>query len=468
MPPPAAKVSGLRHSISSVDDYKRNGSSILKVTPLDKIGETFHPDDFPRLADNKRSNLYRNIQAYEALIGSANNSSAGKMSGLPMSSLEPRNPARVHEDQMRLRYMQNPAPRDAIHKQSPIIASLRTNVIVSAATSPADQDLMQHKVNDEFTLVTDLSVHLAERYSRSDSGIMVTVDHSACLFLAGNFEPAYILTVSALPHEVQASANKINTAHLQSFLADVLGVAAERGVVRFEAIPEENLGTNGSTIQGTLERMYKAPIVEQRSNSLTNELARPLSRGNMSPRTSFSGPRRTTLPRIDALSLPESQHSSRSSVSLMSAVSESPESNEPSSPKTPSASTSAQPDMYDLSAPTHDIFEQSPNPSVFFNKHMQRSNSAHALRERSKSLSSASPQSQQWRSATFTSGTPVPEPHHPMLTTTRMKAPSPEPPPIKRERPQSFSRSKSFLSKLRRQSFFKSGAPPVPSVPPLP
>jgi hypothetical protein len=111
------------------------------------------------------------------------------------------------------------------------------------------------QIKDEFTVVTNLSQHLAERYRRPESAIMITVTHSACLMMGGSFEPAYILTISAIPTEVQPVTNKRNAYLMQHFIADTLHVSSSRGVVRFLEIAEERLATNGSTVAGDIERL---------------------------------------------------------------------------------------------------------------------------------------------------------------------------------------------------------------------
>ncbi len=51
--------------------------------------------------------------------------------------------------------------------------------------------------------------------------------------------------------------NKRNTALVQAFMTDSLGVSAERGVVRFIGVAEEYLGTNGMTVLGEIENLTK-------------------------------------------------------------------------------------------------------------------------------------------------------------------------------------------------------------------
>jgi hypothetical protein len=105
-----------------------------------------------------------------------------------------------------------------------------------------------------------MSYHLAARYTRPDSSIMINVDHSSCLALGGTFDPCYVLTLSMVPSQMQATTNKRNAALIQSFMADILSVPPERGIVKFVAIPEENFAVNGSTLFGEIERLEQQQL----------------------------------------------------------------------------------------------------------------------------------------------------------------------------------------------------------------
>ncbi|KAF1986369.1 Tautomerase/MIF [Aulographum hederae CBS 113979] len=131
--------------------------------------------------------------------------------------------------------------REKVIRASPVVAELRTNVIIK----------------DEYTLTTDLSYHLSTRYQKSESAILVSIAHSACMLLAGSFEPAYMLTITAHPSWVGPSINKRNAALIQSFMSDVLSVGPDRGIIRFLPIEEENMATNGRTVLGEIERLEK-------------------------------------------------------------------------------------------------------------------------------------------------------------------------------------------------------------------
>lgn len=67
-----------------------------------------------------------------------------------------------------------------------------------------------------------------------------------------------MLTISALPSQLLPTTNKRNAALLQTYLAESLGVAPIRGVIRFAPIPDEDLAFNGTTILGQIENLQKA------------------------------------------------------------------------------------------------------------------------------------------------------------------------------------------------------------------
>ncbi|GAB7353152.1 hypothetical protein MBLNU459_g3686t1 [Dothideomycetes sp. NU459] len=243
--------------------------------------------------------------AIEALIGhkKTHDSSYGmladrkSMNGLKANGVsrdESRRRTQFFEEQFQYKDNSFGSARERIEKDSPVIAELRTNVIVK----------------DEFTLVTDMSYHLSTRYSRSESSIMINVDHSACLLLAGSFEPAYILTISALPSQLQPTTNKRNAALIQSFMADILSVPPERGILRFKPIPEENLATNGATVLGEMERVEKQRAEDDKNSSVKQAFQRDSRKSLASKKSALratpepGSPRTTTSKHLSAASPP--------------------------------------------------------------------------------------------------------------------------------------------------------------------
>lgn len=125
-----------------------------------------------------------------------------------------------------------------------------------------DKLLTVAQIKDEYTLVTDLSHHLSTRYQRPESSIMIIVNHSACLLLGGSFEPTYVLSITALPVQLGPTTNKRNASLIQNFMQESIGVAPDRGIIKFIPIQEECLATSGMTVMGEVERLERQQAEE--------------------------------------------------------------------------------------------------------------------------------------------------------------------------------------------------------------
>ncbi|KAA6406589.1 MAG: hypothetical protein FRX48_09644 [Lasallia pustulata] len=153
--------------------------------------------------------------------------------------------------------------RDRISGDSIVTAELKTNVIIK----------------DEYTLLTTLSTHLSARYARPPTSILIHLAHSACLLLASSFDPAYHLTITALPSLLQPTTNKRNAALIQSFMAEAIGVEAGRGVLRFVAVREEDLATGGMTVAGEIEGLAAQGHKNEQRESVDGERGGGQGRG---------------------------------------------------------------------------------------------------------------------------------------------------------------------------------------------
>ncbi|KAH8728055.1 hypothetical protein GQ44DRAFT_610146 [Phaeosphaeriaceae sp. PMI808] len=163
-----------------------------------------------------------------------------------MRPINSRSRAQFYEDSFSYKDGLASSARERVIKDAPIVAELRTNVIIK----------------DEYTLVTDLSHHLSTRYQRPETSIMITVNHSACLLLGGSFEPTYVLVINAIPVQLQPTTNKRNAAMIQQFMCESIGVASDRGIIKFVPIPEDSLAMNGMTIQGDIDKLERQQAEE--------------------------------------------------------------------------------------------------------------------------------------------------------------------------------------------------------------
>jgi len=105
--------------------------------------------------------------------------------------------------------------------------------------------------------ITKLSQLIAKCYKRSEKSIVVTVTHSACLYFARSFDPAYVATIATLPSLILPDANQTNTAEIQEFMKQILQAAPDRGLVKFTALPEDKIGTKGQTLTGEIKALEK-------------------------------------------------------------------------------------------------------------------------------------------------------------------------------------------------------------------
>jgi hypothetical protein len=115
------------------------------------------------------------------------------------------------------------------------------------------------QVESEKDFLIDFSFRLSEIYQRPASCIMVMLSTDVTMLLAGTSEPAYHLTIVALQTEIAPTKNKRSTHLIQDFMLEALEIQPTRGVLRFEALAEENLATNGMTALQEIEQLERQP-----------------------------------------------------------------------------------------------------------------------------------------------------------------------------------------------------------------
>jgi hypothetical protein len=133
---------------------------------------------------------------------------------------------------------------------------------------------------------------------------MITVNHSACLLLGGSFDPTYILTINALPVQLQPTTNKRNAALMQQFMCESIGVTPDRGIIKFIPIQEDSLAINGMTILGEIERLERQHAEENpgmkrgMTKSSRSVVSKAKSSMQLSRNTSKADPVREVTPAI--------------------------------------------------------------------------------------------------------------------------------------------------------------------------
>ncbi|KAK4456079.1 Tautomerase/MIF superfamily [Podospora aff. communis PSN243] len=180
------------------------------------------------------------------------------------------------------------AAKERVRGDAIVFAEVKTNVIIS----------------DEFTFITELSCHLSIRYQRPMSSIVVSLHHGACMFFAGSFDAAYVMTISALPSQVLPTTNKRNAALVQKHMEEAIGVQPKRGLIRFVPIQEENMANNGKTMAGEIDELERngcvipTPEVSSAGESGTSDARRSKARRKLSVKsfTNFRPPSGIAVP----------------------------------------------------------------------------------------------------------------------------------------------------------------------------
>ncbi|KAL1953133.1 hypothetical protein VTO42DRAFT_3568 [Malbranchea cinnamomea] len=187
--------------------------------------------------------------------------------------------SQYYDDAFALRSSNN-NPRNRVNQDAVVLVRIKTNVTVS----------------DHFPVVGDLSSQLAFIFQRPESSMMVILEPSVPIMYGGSYEPAYFLSVIALPALIAPVTNLRNTMRMQTVMLDTLGIPENRGVVTFEPIPEYNLGTNSITFKEEIERLVKKGsgggdgIIRTLGRTLSRKVRPVLPRINTEPSDSSSGP----------------------------------------------------------------------------------------------------------------------------------------------------------------------------------
>ncbi|KAF3072948.1 hypothetical protein CFAM422_004755 [Trichoderma lentiforme] len=153
---------------------------------------------------------------------------------------------------------------EAVRGEALIYAEVKTNVKAKKLQIKSEQQFL-----------TVFSHHLAARYNRHPSSIVISLHHGQCLLFGGSMDPAYTLTITALASEVQPATNKRNAAVLQKHLEAVLRIPPARGMVRFIPVAEECLAWGSKTVAGRISEAVAGDGDGERERNKVQERRRP-------------------------------------------------------------------------------------------------------------------------------------------------------------------------------------------------
>lgn len=141
-------------------------------------------------------------------------------------------------------------------------------------------------MEEEQSFLNDFLQNVSEIYHRPINNIMITLDTNVQIMTGGSTEPAYLLSITALPSEIAAAKNMRSAALIQNFLTQSLSIPQDRGVVRFQPIKEQDLATNGKTVTQEIEEAEKETGEERRGLGLRGRQANRPSKRSQLPTTS--------------------------------------------------------------------------------------------------------------------------------------------------------------------------------------
>ncbi|KAI9741793.1 MAG: hypothetical protein M1834_000179 [Cirrosporium novae-zelandiae] len=145
--------------------------------------------------------------------------------------------------------------KEKIISQSPIAVELKTNIIIE----------------NEANATSGLCEGLAKCFHREVKDIMLLLEHSACIGFNGLHNPSYLMTITALPSELQPTMNKRYAVTVSTLLLELLGAPKSHGVIRFVHAAAENYAYNGATVLAHLEEGERHP---QRVERIVEEVER--------------------------------------------------------------------------------------------------------------------------------------------------------------------------------------------------
>lgn len=94
---------------------------------------------------------------------------------------------------------------------------------------------------------------IAKRYGKSEDTVCVSLEHSSCIVMGGTFDGSYMLTITSLTM-ISPTCNKRNAALISDWIGNNLGVAGNRGYIRFIDPDVANYAIGGVTMLDLMEK----------------------------------------------------------------------------------------------------------------------------------------------------------------------------------------------------------------------
>lgn len=117
-------------------------------------------------------------------------------------------------------------------------------------------------------MLQGISAFLADAYDQPEESIGVIMNHGTCMLFEDSLQAACIVTIHALPFNLQAITNNKVTSTLTNYLKTLIRVVPRRIAIRFVAVEEHMFGMFGLTVPEMVEFALKNNLGSDRSKTI--------------------------------------------------------------------------------------------------------------------------------------------------------------------------------------------------------
>lgn len=171
--------------------------------------------------------------------------------------------------------------KERVARDALVVAELQMNCCVrplgQSWMTPAN---VSGQLDNESSFLNDFLMTLSEIYHKPPNQIMIVATTNVHIMMGASTEPAYLLAITGLVTEIQSTKNMRTATIVQDFLAEALQIPAHRGIVKFRAVQEHEIGTNRMTME---DEIQKLEAEEKRGLSLRSRQSNRTKRGSTMP-----------------------------------------------------------------------------------------------------------------------------------------------------------------------------------------
>lgn len=170
--------------------------------------------------------------------------------------------------------------KERVTRDSLIVVEFQYNCCVRLGQSWLVTANFSEQLDTEQSFLNDFLMTLSEIYHKPTNNIMIVARPNVHIMMAASTEPAYLVTITALPSEIASIKNLRTVMIVQDFLAEALRIPANRGIIKFHPVQEDELGSNKTTVKDEIEVLQAE---DKRSQSVLSRQSNRTKRGSTMP-----------------------------------------------------------------------------------------------------------------------------------------------------------------------------------------